>query len=79
MSYSTVSKDGRGVIPKELRERYGLTKGKKVHFVDYGGVISLVPAHERPVEQAMGMFAGGESLTQGLLRDRAEELAREER
>jgi len=79
MSASVISAKGWVVIPKALRERYGLKKGRKVYFVDYGGVISLIPALDDPIEQAMGMFKGGPSLTEELLRDRREELEHEER
>jgi AbrB family looped-hinge helix DNA binding protein len=38
-----VSGKGWVVIPRELRNRYGLRKGDRVHVIDYGGVISIVP------------------------------------
>ena len=79
MSTAVVSGKGWVVIPKELRERYGLSKGKKVHFVDYGGVISLIPAPDNPISFGHGLFVGGPSMTQELLKDRQEELAHEER
>ena len=79
MSTGIVSEKGWVVIPKELRERYGLSKGKKVHFVDYGGLISLIPAHDHPIEQTMGMLRDGSSMAQELLQDRKQELQREER
>ena len=79
MPASIVSAKGWVVIPKELRERYGLKKGKKVHFVDHDGVISLIPALDDPIEQMCGMFAGGPSMTKWLLEDRRKELEHEER
>ncbi|HNS03885.1 MAG TPA: AbrB/MazE/SpoVT family DNA-binding domain-containing protein [Anaerolineae bacterium] len=77
MTAATISSKGWIVIPSELRKKYGLDAGKQVMVVDYGGVLALVPALDDPVAQAQGMLTGGPSLTGALLRDRAEELARE--
>ena len=77
MAVATVSSKGWVVIPADLRKKYGLESGKQVMVVDYGGVLALVPAFDDPIAQAQGMFAGGPSLTGALLRERAEELARE--
>ncbi len=77
MTVATVSAKGWVVIPAELRKKYGLDAGARVMVVDYGGVLALAPAFADPVAQARGMLAGGPSLTAALLRERAEELARE--
>lgn len=77
----TVSSKGWVVIPKELREKYGLTPGTKVQVVDYGGQLSLVPIPDNPIEAMAGMFAGqdeGVSWTDLLLAERRQEYAREE-
>ncbi len=79
MAVATVSSKGWVAIPSDLRKKYGLEAGKQVMVVDYGGVLALVPAFEYPVAQAQGMLAGSSSLSSALLRDRAEELAREGR
>ena len=79
MSTATVSAKGWVVIPLEIRKRYGLKKGDRVHFIDYGGRIALVPAAKDPVAAGFGMFKGGPSMTEELLKDRREELEREER
>lgn len=78
MAASVVSAKGWVVIPKEIRERYGLKKGSRVRFVEYDGVISLVPEVEDPIEALYGMLAGGPSLTDALLREHAEEIEKEE-
>ena len=76
----TMSKKGWIVIPKEIRERHGLGPGTEIDIVDFGGQIVLVPVPEGdPIERGYGMLKGGPSLTEALLRDRAEELEREER
>jgi len=62
MNTSTLSKKGWVVIPQDMRERYGLKKGDKVHVIDYGGIISIVPASEFPIKSSMGMLSGKTSL-----------------
>ncbi len=79
MSTVTLSEKGWVVIPQEIREKYGLRKGDKVHVVDLGGHIFLVPAAKDPIAAARGMFKGGPPMTRGLLEDRREELEQEER
>lgn len=53
----TVSSEGRIVIPREIREAYGLLPGAKVQIVDYGGHLSLAPIPDDPIEAMTGMFA----------------------
>jgi len=43
-----ISDRGRVVIPQELQNKCGLAKGTAVRFVDYGGVLGLVPSQEIP-------------------------------
>ena len=76
MNTSIVSEKGWVVIPRELRNRYGLKKGDHVHVVDYGGVISIVPASESPVKSARGMLKDKTSLVKALIKSRQEEAAR---
>ncbi|MEW6141566.1 MAG: AbrB/MazE/SpoVT family DNA-binding domain-containing protein [Chloroflexota bacterium] len=73
MNTSTLSEKGWVVIPQELRERYGLKKGDRVHFIDYGGVISVVPASKAPVRAASGMLKGRTSLVKALIKSRQED------
>jgi AbrB family looped-hinge helix DNA binding protein len=56
--FAKVSEKGLVVIPKELREKYGIKKGDKVSFVDYGGTIYLMPVPEDPIRSSLGMFKG---------------------
>ena len=72
----TVSEKGWIVIPAELRKRYNLHPGAKVSVVDYGGVLTLVPAMEKPVRQAAGMLKGRTSLTRALLAEHRRERSR---
>lgn len=76
MNTSILSEKGWVVIPQELRERYGLKKGDRVHVVDYGGVISIVPASEAAIENAIGMLKDKTSLVKALIKSRQEDAAR---
>lgn len=77
MPVATVSAKGWVVIPQEIRERHGLKKGDKVHIVDYGGAIAIVPALRDPIHDGFGMLKGGDQLLKDLLEFRREEAARE--
>jgi AbrB family looped-hinge helix DNA binding protein len=73
----TISNKGWVVIPAELRKKYNLLPGTEVVIVDYGGVLSIVPAHKNPIRQGRGMLKGLPSLSQDLLKERAQERVRE--
>lgn len=73
MNTSILSKNGWVVIPQELRERYGLRKSDRVRVIDYGGVISIVPASKTPIKDAMGMLKGETSLVKELVKSRRQE------
>lgn len=73
-----VSSKGWIVIPAPMRRRYHIEPGQQIRIVDYGGVLSLVPAVRDPVKQGRGLLAGGASLTRALLEERHRERARED-
>src|SRR3972149_10343885 len=79
MATTTVSAKGWVLTPQEIRKRYGLKRGDKVHIIDYGGVLAIVPASKDPIAEGYGMLKGGPSLTKALLEERRRELEREER
>ena len=79
MATAIVSTKGWVVIPKDLRDKYGLKKGTRVQVMDYGDLLALVPLPDDPVAALHGMLEGGPSLTADLLAERARERAREER
>jgi AbrB family looped-hinge helix DNA binding protein len=72
-----VSQKGWLVIPAELRKKYGIKPGTSVTFVDYGGVLALVPVPEKPEQVARG-FLKEYSVVGDLLAARREERARED-
>jgi len=79
MATVTVSKKGWVVIPREIRQRYGIRPGDKVQVVDYAERIAIIPAMKDPIQEARGMLKGKPSLTKALLEERLRELEREER
>jgi AbrB family looped-hinge helix DNA binding protein len=76
MYTAKVSTKGWVVIPKNLREKYGIVKGTQIQVVDYGEVLALVPLPDDPVEALHGMLAEESSLTADLLAEHAQEKAR---
>jgi len=76
MNTGTLSEKGWVVIPQELRKRYHLKKGDKVHFIDYGGMVAIVPISMEPLKEASGMLKGRTSLVAALLRSRKEDKDR---
>lgn len=70
MNTSILSEKGWIVIPQELRERYNLKKGDKVHVIDYGGIISIIPASRAPIKNSIGMLKGKTSLVKELMKSR---------
>jgi AbrB family looped-hinge helix DNA binding protein len=73
MTVRLISSKGWVVIPAELRRKYGLDPGSEVHFVDYGGVLAVIPALEDPIKQAAGMLKTEKRLTQILLAEHQNE------
>ena len=77
MAITTISSKGWVVIPAEMRKEHNLLPGTKVVLVDYGGVITIIPAMDDPVKEAAGRFKGKRSLTKALLEERKRERQRE--
>lgn len=78
MYTSKVSEKGWIVIPKPLRQKYGLRKGSQLQIVDYGEVLTLVPLPDDPVEILQGLLKDGPSLTAELLAERTLARTQEE-
>lgn len=74
MTYK-VGPKGQVVIPKDLREEFGIEPGDEVTFSREGGQITVIPLRdERPLR---GRFRGS-GLTARLERDRARDRIRED-
>lgn len=73
---SIISGKGWIVIPHEFRERYNLKNGDRLHFIDYGGVISIIPASKSPINNLHGILNGNTSLVKELLKSRLQDAKR---
>ena len=78
MTTRTISSKGWVVIPVELRKKYQLTPGTEVIIVDYGGVLSIVPADKDPIKKGRGLLKDLSGLTDDLLKERSQERERED-
>ena len=78
MTTLTISQKGWVVIPAELRRKYQLTPGTKVVMVDYGGVISIIPAMQDPIKGGRGLLKDLPGLTNDVIEEHAQERARDE-
>jgi AbrB family looped-hinge helix DNA binding protein len=78
MYTAKVSAKGWIVIPKPLRDKYGLKKGTHVQVMDHGDGLTLMPLPADPVKALHGMLEGSPSLTEELLAERNQEREREE-
>lgn len=78
MSIVITSPKGQVVIPKKEREKLGIAPGAKVLVETVGDHIEIRPLPEHPIEYFCGIFSEGGSLTAALLRERKEDLKREE-
>lgn len=78
MHTATISTKGWIVIPKDLRDKYGLRKGSRVQVVEYDQALALVPLPDDLADALHGMLQGGPSLTADLLAEHAREQAQEE-
>ena len=56
MQTVTVSPKFQVVIPKSVRETLRLKPGQKMHVVEYGGRIELIP--ERDIKELRGFLKG---------------------
>jgi AbrB family looped-hinge helix DNA binding protein len=72
-----LSQKGWIVIPAALRKKYGLKPGAYLHVVDYGGVLSIVPALDDPIKSGAGMLKGADSMTEAIVEEHRQERERE--
>lgn len=78
MTTATISSKGQIVIPKNVRDALNMKPKQKVLFRVVKDHLEVVPLPENPVEAYCGIFKEGSSLVDALLKDRKEEVKREE-
>ncbi len=72
MPIVNTSSKGQIVIPAKLRRKYSIVQGTRLNVVDGDGEIILRPVLQDAVNQAKGLFRGGQSSIQELMRERRE-------
>ena len=80
MALGTVSARGQLVIPRAMREKYGIHPRTKVEWVDTGNGLLLIPiGADDPVRSSRGMLKNTKVSTKRLLRERRRDKKLEER
>ena len=77
---TTVSSKGQVVIPAELREQLGLTKGTPAAWSEEQGRLVLIPLTDRQLDQALGFLKPHEnqsSMFEASFEERKRERSRE--
>ncbi len=72
-----MSPKGQILIPKKLREKYGVRPGAKVQLLEAPEGIVISTAPQDPIAAACGFLEGNFSLTSDLVAEHRKELDRE--
>jgi AbrB family looped-hinge helix DNA binding protein len=70
MALVKISPKGHILIPKKIRDKYGVIQGGKVQLIEGPDGILVKPAPEDPIEAACGFIEGDFSLNTDLLEER---------
>lgn len=73
MALAQISLKGQILLPKRIRNKYGVRPGGKVHLLEQADGILIKPAPGDPVEAACGFLEGDFSLTKDLLEEHRKE------
>jgi AbrB family looped-hinge helix DNA binding protein len=73
---SKVTSKGQIVIPKKLREKYGIYPATAIRWVEREGGILMIPETEDPISAARGMLEGS-GILQTYLKEKRLEKQRE--
>ena len=73
---TSITSRGQTVVPAAIRKAYHLGPESKLHWVDDGECIRVVPLGSDTISEARGMFKKS-GLGKALLRSRREDRARE--
>ena len=77
MTVVQVSPKGQVLIPKAIREKYGVKPGSNVYIIEEPDSILIKPAPEDPIASACGFLKGDFSLTDDLIEEHRKELKNE--
>lgn len=73
MKVAQVTPKGQILIPKKIREKYGVKPGSRVQILEDKTGILIRPAPEDPIEAACGFLKGDFSLTRDLIEEHRRE------
>ncbi len=77
MALVQISPKGQILIPKKIRNKYGVIQGGKVQLIEGPDGILVKPAPTDPIEAACGSIEGDFSLTDDLLDERRKDKKHE--
>lgn len=73
---SKVTSKGQIVIPKKIREKYGIRPSSSIHWIEKEEGILMVPDSDDPIISARGMLQGA-GLLKVYLQEKEKEKERE--
>jgi AbrB family looped-hinge helix DNA binding protein len=77
MTLAHISSKGQILIPKKIRNKYGVRPGGMVHILEQNDGILLKAAPEDPIAAACGFLKGNFSLTKDLIQEHSQEQKNE--
>lgn len=77
MKVVQMSQKGQVLIPKKLRDRYGVKPGSRVQILEEKEGLLIKAAPNDPIEAACGFIEGDFSLTEDLIQEHRKEVERE--
>jgi AbrB family looped-hinge helix DNA binding protein len=75
---SKVTSKGQVVIPKKLREKYGIRTATAVRWIEKDQGILMVPESEDPILAARGMLKGS-GILKAFMKEKRREKQREKK
>lgn len=79
METSVLTSKGQLLIPKRLREKYGIEPGVKVIFEETPGGVLVKPMNEHFFKKYIGVLKGNGDLKEEMKQLKDEEISLEER
>ena len=79
MTTAVVTTKGQIVIPSKMRRHLNIKKGTKVYIEERGDELVIKPVNSEYFEKIAGILQGKTKLTKALLKEREEDLKREEK
>ncbi|MBN1850530.1 MAG: AbrB/MazE/SpoVT family DNA-binding domain-containing protein [Deltaproteobacteria bacterium] len=69
MAVARMTQKGQILIPKMIRNKYGIKPGLKLQIIEEKDALIIKPAPENPTEAACGFLRGNYSLTDDLIEE----------